>query len=239
MPTASTSSGRAGASVAGPARARRRRRSGTAPAGAAPGPRRPPSPGRRLCRSAAAAKPSHQACPRDAGLQLGVVGEQAQRLRVAGEQVGDVPGQAQHPGQAAARPGPRRAAAAGTTGCCPSLSETVPVVQQAAVRLGRVGELLQQHRQQGALDRRGPGHARRSAPARCRSAPAGSAKPRISRRAARPTRGSAAAPRRAPGRPPPAAAGRAASRAAGAPRAAWATQSDAERLDGVAAGLAV
>ena len=55
---------------------------------------------------------------------------------------------------AAARPAPRRAAAAGTTVCRPVLGHP-PVGQQAAVGIGAAGELVEQHGQQGLLDRRG------------------------------------------------------------------------------------
>ena len=122
---------------------------------AAPAPPRLRGP-MKPCRSAAAVKPSTRDCRR-AGLQLGVVGEQPQRLRVAGEQVGGVPGQAEHPGQ----PQRDRALVAQQPQVPRGGAERVgdlPVVEQAAVRLGRVGELLQQHRQQGALDRGGAGH---------------------------------------------------------------------------------
>ena len=127
----------------------------------------------------------------------------------------DVAGQAEQPGQpqrdralVAQQPQePRRR---------PERVRDLAVGEQPAVGLGRVGELVQQHRQQGVLDRRVPGH------------PAGE-RLQVAQRAGRvleaedlqplrrPPPGSAAAPRWAPGPPPRPAAGRPASRAAGGP----------------------
>ncbi|RAO47424.1 hypothetical protein PSN01_04887 [Micromonospora saelicesensis] len=89
--------------------------------------------------------------------QLVLLGQQPQRLRVAGEQVGDVPGQREDPSQ----PTGDRAAVAQqpqVPGGAAQLVGDLSVVEQPPVRLRRVGELAEQHRQQGALDGRRAAH---------------------------------------------------------------------------------
>ncbi len=89
--------------------------------------------------------------------QLAVVGEEPQCLGVAAEQVADVAGQAQQAGQAqrnrslvAQQPQePRRR---------PQPVRHLPVGQQPAVGLGRIGELVQQHGQERVLDGGVPRH---------------------------------------------------------------------------------
>ena len=97
-------------------RAGRRTRRAAAPGGAARA-----APGCRSCgsgpRPAACRHARGQRRRASRGSSCGVVGEQPQRLGRAGEQRGDVLAGARAAGPAARRPGPRRAAAAGTTVC--------------------------------------------------------------------------------------------------------------------------
>ena len=91
-------------------------------------------------------------------VQLGVVAEDGHRLRRAQQQARRVPAGGQHAGHPLSRLGlvpqqpqvPRGG---------PKLLADLAEGQQAGVRLGRVGEPAEQHRQQRALDGRAPGHA--------------------------------------------------------------------------------
>ena len=111
-----------------------------------------------------------------ARLELGVVGQEPQRLRRAGEQRGDVLAGAEQLGQplghlplVAQQPEEPLVAA--------QRLADLPVGQQAGVGVGAGGEGLQQHRQQVLLHRRRPATPRRSARPGAAARPSGSAKP--------------------------------------------------------------
>ena len=150
------------------------------------------------------------------GQRRQVAAEHLHALRLALQQVGGVAGGGQHPGQPLgdlALVAEHREVPVGAAERVADPAEA----EQPGVRVGGVGEPLEHHRQQGALDRRGPGDARghrlevpqrrrRVLVAECREPGAGrlGREPHVRR----------------PGSGPPrsAAAGRTASRAAGAPR---------------------